>query len=130
MTSLDPVEIKRVKLHPVKCPKCKLTVMVKPSEKKCPKCKYLLNRPSPEVIDELRIIYRQREHYNRALDRMTAKREREQYAKDLDEVLTQISELLLKQKDYKKWFDGDGVGPPPDWVHEVTGGRPGPDQAK
>jgi rRNA maturation endonuclease Nob1 len=38
MTSLDPDEIKRVKLHPVKCPKCKLTVMVKPTEKVCPVC--------------------------------------------------------------------------------------------
>ena len=28
MTSLDPVEIKRVKLHPVKCPKCKANLFV------------------------------------------------------------------------------------------------------
>jgi hypothetical protein len=29
MTSFDPDDIKRVKLHSVKCPKCKLTVIVK-----------------------------------------------------------------------------------------------------
>jgi ssDNA-binding Zn-finger/Zn-ribbon topoisomerase 1 len=50
MTSLGPDEIKRVKVHVVKCPECKVTVKVKPSEKKCPKCKYTLNRPDPEVI--------------------------------------------------------------------------------
>jgi len=38
MTSLDPAEIERVKLHAVKCPKCKLTPMVKPTEKVCPVC--------------------------------------------------------------------------------------------
>jgi rRNA maturation endonuclease Nob1 len=38
MTSLDPAEIKRVKLHPVKCPKCKLTAMVKLDDKVCPVC--------------------------------------------------------------------------------------------
>ena len=36
MTSLDPDEIKRVKLHAVKCPKCKADLMIKPSEKVCP----------------------------------------------------------------------------------------------
>jgi hypothetical protein len=50
--------------------------------------------------------------------------ERERYATALEKVLTQISELLLKQKTYKKWFDGDGEGLLPDWVYEVTGGRP------
>jgi rRNA maturation endonuclease Nob1 len=45
MTSLDPDEIKRVKLHPVKCPKCKLTVMVKPTEKMCPVCGGSLPKP-------------------------------------------------------------------------------------
>jgi hypothetical protein len=104
--------------------------MVKASEKKCPKCKYQLNRPSPEVIEKLRNLYRQREHYNRALDRLLMKNEREQYATALDKVLAQISELLLKQETYKKWFIGDGKGPLPDWVYEVTGGRPGPDQAE
>jgi rRNA maturation endonuclease Nob1 len=38
MTSLDPDDIKRVKVHAVKCPKCKLTPMVKPDEKVCPVC--------------------------------------------------------------------------------------------
>ena len=68
MTSLDPDEIKRVKVHVGKCPGCKLTVKVKPSEKKCPKCKYTLNKPSPEVIEKLRPLYREREHCKRALD--------------------------------------------------------------
>jgi hypothetical protein len=123
MNSTD-TEIKKVKVKSVKCPGCKLTVKVKPSEKKCPKCKYPLDRPSPEVIEKLRTLYRQREHNNRALDRMLAKHEREQYATALDKVLAQISELLMKQETYKKWFDGDGKGPLPGWVYEVTGGRP------
>ena len=38
MTHLDPDEIKRVKLHAVKCPKCKADLMVKPTEKVCPVC--------------------------------------------------------------------------------------------
>jgi rRNA maturation endonuclease Nob1 len=42
MTSLDPDEIKRVKVHPIKCSNCKLTVMVKPTEKVCPVCGDLL----------------------------------------------------------------------------------------
>jgi uncharacterized Zn finger protein (UPF0148 family) len=146
MTSLDPAEIKRVKLHPVKCPKCKADLMIKPTEKVCPVCGYSLKRPSPEVIDELRSLYRQREHYNRALDkilaqleqedygpapeRAPARREQRLYATTLDRVLAQISELLMKQKDYKKWFDGDGKVPLPDWVYEVTGGRPGPGQVE
>ncbi len=29
MTSLDPNEIKRGKVHPIKCPKCKHTVVAK-----------------------------------------------------------------------------------------------------
>ena len=128
MNSPDPDKAKRVKVRYVKCPGCKLTVKVKPSEKKCPKCKYRLDRPSPEVIAELRTLYRQREHYNRALDRAQAQRERERHVTALDRVLEQISELLMKQKDYKKWSDGNYKGPLPDWVHEVTGGRPGPDQ--
>ena len=33
MTGLDPEEIKRIKTQPVKCTKCKLAFMVKPSEK-------------------------------------------------------------------------------------------------
>lgn len=146
MSSLDPDEIKRVKVHVVKCPKCKLTVKVKPSEKKCPKCKYTLNRPSPEVIEKLRTLYREREHYNRALDRVLAQiereyylppservpaeRERERNARSLVEVSAQINKLLSKQEYYKKWFDGDGKVPLPDWLYEVTGGRPGPSQVE
>ena len=42
MTSLDPDEIKRVKVHPVKCPKCKANLMIKPTEKVCPVCGDLL----------------------------------------------------------------------------------------
>jgi rRNA maturation endonuclease Nob1 len=45
MTSLDPDEIKRVKLHPVKCPKCKLTVRVKLDDKVCPACEGSLPKP-------------------------------------------------------------------------------------
>jgi len=123
MNSTD-TEIKKAQVKSVKCPGCKVTVEVKPSVKKCPLCKYPLNRPSPEVIDELRTLYRQREHYNRALDRVQAEDEHEHYATALERVLTQISELLLKQETYKKWFDGDGEGILPDWVYEVTGGRP------
>ena len=136
------METQKVKLRSVECPKCKLTVKVKPSEKKCPKCKYPLERPSPEVIDKLRMLYREREHHNRALDRaiaklekyrdqpvsLSARSEREHYAKELEQVLAQISELLLKQETYKKWFETDGKGLLPDWVYEVTGGRPSPEK--
>ena len=45
MTSLDPDEIKRVKLHPVKCPKCKADLMIKPTEKVCPVCGSSLPKP-------------------------------------------------------------------------------------
>jgi rRNA maturation endonuclease Nob1 len=45
MTSLDLDEIKRVKLHPVKCPKCKLTVRVKLDDKVCPACEGSLPKP-------------------------------------------------------------------------------------
>jgi hypothetical protein len=110
MSSLDPDEIKRLEVHVVKCPKCKLTVKVKLSEKKCPKCKYTLNRPSPEVIEKLRTLYREREHYNTALDgvlaqierdfylppseRVPAERERERNTRSLVEVSAQINKLL------------------------------------
>ena len=146
MTSPDPDEIKRVKVHVGKCPGCKLTVKVKPSEKKCPKCKYKLNRPSPEVIEKLRTLYRERDHYNRTLDgvlaqiereyylppseRAPAERERERNTRSLVEVSAQINKLLSKQEYYKKWFDGDGKVPLPDWIYEVTGGRPGPGQVE
>ena len=36
--TLDPEEIKRVKLQAVKCPKCKANLMIKPTEKVCPVC--------------------------------------------------------------------------------------------
>ncbi len=41
----DPDEIKRVKLHAVKCPKCKANLMIKPTEKVCPVCGGLLPKP-------------------------------------------------------------------------------------
>jgi rRNA maturation endonuclease Nob1 len=36
--ALDPDEIKRVKVHPVKCPKCKFTIIVNLIEGVCPVC--------------------------------------------------------------------------------------------
>jgi rRNA maturation endonuclease Nob1 len=45
MTSLDPDDIKRVKVTPIKCPKCKLTILVQPSEKVCPVCGSSLPKP-------------------------------------------------------------------------------------
>jgi rRNA maturation endonuclease Nob1 len=45
MTDLDPDEIKRVKLHPVKCSKCKANRMIKPTEKVCPVCGSSLSKP-------------------------------------------------------------------------------------
>jgi rRNA maturation endonuclease Nob1 len=45
MTSLDPNEIKRVKVHPVKCSRCKLTVMVQLDDVVCPVCGGALLRP-------------------------------------------------------------------------------------
>jgi hypothetical protein len=45
MTSLDPDEINRVKLHPVKCPKCKADLMIKSTEKVCPVCRIVLPKP-------------------------------------------------------------------------------------
>ncbi|MCG6945568.1 MAG: hypothetical protein LJE87_09510 [Deltaproteobacteria bacterium] len=38
MTSLDPDEIKRVKLHGVKCSQCKADLMIRPTQKVCPVC--------------------------------------------------------------------------------------------
>jgi rRNA maturation endonuclease Nob1 len=40
-----PDEIKRVKLHKVKCPKCKANLMVRPTEKVCPVCGNTLLKP-------------------------------------------------------------------------------------
>jgi rRNA maturation endonuclease Nob1 len=45
MTSLDSDEIKRVKLHSVKCSKCKANLMIKPTEKVCPVCGGSLPKP-------------------------------------------------------------------------------------
>jgi rRNA maturation endonuclease Nob1 len=45
MTSFDPNEIKRIKGHPVKCPRCKLTVLVKPGDEVCPVCGSKLPKP-------------------------------------------------------------------------------------
>jgi rRNA maturation endonuclease Nob1 len=44
MTSFDPDEIKRVRVTPIKCPKCKLTVMARPEDKVCPVCGGLLSK--------------------------------------------------------------------------------------
>jgi rRNA maturation endonuclease Nob1 len=38
MTSLDPDDIKRVKVHPVKCSQCKANLLIRPTEKVCPVC--------------------------------------------------------------------------------------------
>jgi hypothetical protein len=59
-----------------------------------------------------------------------AERERERNARSLVEVSAQINKLLSKQENYKKWFDGDGKVPLPDWIYEVTGARPGPSQVE
>ncbi len=45
-TSLDPDKIKRVKLHAVKCSKCKVNLMIKPTEKDCPVCGGALPKPA------------------------------------------------------------------------------------
>jgi hypothetical protein len=45
MTSLDPDEIKRVKLHPVKCSKCKADLMIRLTEKVGPVCGSALPKP-------------------------------------------------------------------------------------
>jgi len=39
------MEIKRVKLHAVKCPKCKADLMVKSDDKVCPVCESSLSKP-------------------------------------------------------------------------------------
>ncbi len=44
-STLEAVEIERAKLHPVKCSKCKLTVMVKLGDKVCPVCGSSLPKP-------------------------------------------------------------------------------------
>jgi len=58
MTHLDPDEIKRVKLHPVKCSKCKANLMIRPTEKVCPVCGGSLPAPKNSPL-----------HNNPALER-------------------------------------------------------------
>ena len=98
------------------------------------------------MIEKLRTLYREREHCKRALDRVLAQLEREHYippservpaerkreriTRSLVEVSAQINKLLSKQEYYKKWFDGDGKVPLPEWIYEVTGGRPGPGEVE
>ena len=41
---MNPDEIKRVKLHSVKCPKCKINLMIRPTEKVCPVCRGMLEK--------------------------------------------------------------------------------------
>ena len=43
--TLEPEEIKRVKLHRVKCSQCKANLMIKPTEKVCPVCGGSLPKP-------------------------------------------------------------------------------------
>lgn len=64
-------------------------------------------RPTDDTITRLRELYRERERLNRLLDR----------------VLSKLSTLLLEQEDYRQWRDNleDKL---PEWIHEVTGGRP------
>ncbi len=51
-STLEPAEIKRVKLHTVKCPKCKANLMIKPTEKVCPVCGGSLpTRSLPVALD-------------------------------------------------------------------------------
>jgi len=44
-SALEPDEIKRVKLHSVKCLKCKANLMIRPTEKLCPVCGDSLAKP-------------------------------------------------------------------------------------
>jgi rRNA maturation endonuclease Nob1 len=43
--SLEPDEIKRVKLHRVKCSQCKANLMIRPTEKVCPVCGGSFSKP-------------------------------------------------------------------------------------
>ena len=38
-------EVKRVKVHPVKCPKCKANLMIRPTEKVRPVCGSSFSEP-------------------------------------------------------------------------------------
>lgn len=65
--------------------------------------------PTRERLEELRELYIEREMYNRALDR----------------VLSKISEMLLEEPDYRAWWEEGGITTKlPEWIHQVTGGRP------
>ena len=44
-STFEPDEIKRAKLHPVKCSKCKANLMIRPTEKVCPVCGGSLPKP-------------------------------------------------------------------------------------
>lgn len=66
-------------------------------------------RPTEEELVKIRELYQERERANRELDR----------------ILSKLSALLLAQPSYQKWFDGDGrIESLPEWIHQVTGGRP------
>jgi hypothetical protein len=45
VTSLDPNDIKRVKVYPVKCSRCKANLLIRATEKVCPACGGLLSKP-------------------------------------------------------------------------------------
>jgi len=65
--------------------------------------------PTEEKIEQLRTLYI----------------EREMYWKKLDSILTQITRLLREEPDYKAWLEEGGILEKlPDWIRQVTGGRP------
>jgi len=65
--------------------------------------------PTEETLVELRELYQERERANRVLDR----------------VLSKLSALLMEQDDYKRWATQIGtLEKLPEWIHQVTGGRP------
>jgi hypothetical protein len=43
--TLEPDEIKRAKVHPVKCHKCKANLMIRPTDRGCPVCGRKLAKP-------------------------------------------------------------------------------------
>jgi hypothetical protein len=65
--------------------------------------------PSEEKIQKLRTLYI----------------EREMYWKKLDSILTTIRKLLHEEPDYLAWYEEGGeLVKLPNWIHQVTGGRP------
>ena len=50
MTSLDPAEIERAKLNAIKCSLCKVSLMIRPSEKVCPVCGGSLSIPEKLLL--------------------------------------------------------------------------------